>query len=296
MKLSDLLGSVMQSGMTSSTRERMTNSLGGGSLLENLGGMLGGSSSSSTRGGGGALGAGGIGGLLGNLFGEAEKIAGGKRNLAVGGLGALAGSLLGGGRRSAGGAVGGGALALLGAIAFQALKNRGGQAPTVPLGLVEPQSKEEEDELEARAELILRTMMNAAKADNRVDDEEIQRILGKVQEFGMDDEARQFLLKELRKPMETEALVQSARGQEDLAAELYSASLLAIEVDTPAEKRYLNQLASGPDPPNHGRPRRLIGSGWGGLAQRRRGAEEGNGEVCLRVEVIPPKTPWKRLI
>ena len=247
MKLSDLLGSVMQSGMTSSTRERMTNSLGGGSLLENLGGMLGGSSSSSTRGGGGALGAGGIGGLLGNLFGEAEKIAGGKRNLAVGGLGALAGSLLGGGRRSAGGAVGGGALALLGAIAFQALKNRGGQAPTVPLGLVEPQSKEEEDALEARAELILRTMMNSAKADNRVDDDEIQRILGKVQEFGMDDEARQFLLKELRKPMETEALVQSARGHEDLAAELYSASLLAIEVDTPAEKRYLNQLASGLD-------------------------------------------------
>lgn len=43
--------------------------------------------------------------------------------------------------------------------------------------------------------------------------------------------------------METEKLLAAAQGQPELAAELYGASLLAIEVDTPGEKRYLDQLA-----------------------------------------------------
>jgi uncharacterized membrane protein YebE (DUF533 family) len=49
---------------------------------------------------------------------------------------------------------------------------------------------------------------------------------------------------EMRKPMETENLVAAARGKPELAAQLYGASLLAIEVDTPAEKEYLDQLAT----------------------------------------------------
>jgi len=43
--------------------------------------------------------------------------------------------------------------------------------------------------------------------------------------------------------METASLVAAARGKPELAAELYAASLLAIEVDTPAEKEYLARLA-----------------------------------------------------
>jgi len=43
MSISDLLGSMMQSGMTSSSNQRLQNALGGGSggLPESLGGMLG---------------------------------------------------------------------------------------------------------------------------------------------------------------------------------------------------------------------------------------------------------------
>jgi uncharacterized membrane protein YebE (DUF533 family) len=37
----------------------------------------------------------------------------------------------------------------------------------------------------------------------------------------------------------------AAKGRPTLAAQIYAASLLAIEVDTPAEKRYLDQLAAG---------------------------------------------------
>jgi len=53
------------------------------------------------------------------------------------------------------------------------------------------------------------------------------------------------LKREMRKPMEMEKLLAAAKGQPELAAEMYGASLLAIEVDTPAEKRYLDQLAAG---------------------------------------------------
>jgi hypothetical protein len=37
----------------------------------------------------------------------------------------------------------------------------------------------------------------------------------------------------------------AVRGQPTLAAQIYAASLLAIEVDTPAEKKYLDQLEAG---------------------------------------------------
>ena len=48
MNISDLLGAMMQSGMSPSSEDRMKNALGGGSgggLLESLSGMLGGQSS-----------------------------------------------------------------------------------------------------------------------------------------------------------------------------------------------------------------------------------------------------------
>jgi uncharacterized membrane protein YebE (DUF533 family) len=249
MKISDLLGAVMQSGMTPSSNDRMRNSLGGGGVLESLAGMFGGAKSGGSEGPlsnlGGGGGSGGLGGLLGNILGDAGQAVGGKQNLALGGLGALAGALLGGGRRSMGGAMGSGVMALLGAIAFQALKGRGDQKPRIPLGLLEPQTEAEQEELEGHSELVLKAMINAAKADGRIDEGEIQRILGKLQESGVDDDARQFVLSEMRKPMETEKLAAAVQGQPELAAELYGASLLAIEVDTPAEKRYLDQLAAG---------------------------------------------------
>jgi uncharacterized membrane protein YebE (DUF533 family) len=135
-------------------------------------------------------------------------------------------------------------MALLGAMAYQALKNRAGQTSRVPLGLAAPQSEAEKAELASNAELVLRAMINAAKADGRVDETEIRRILGKVQESGADAQALEHLSAELKKPMETEALVAAAKGSPELAVQLYSASLLAIEVDTPQETQYLQGLAA----------------------------------------------------
>lgn len=250
MNISDVLGAMMQSGMTASSHQRLQNAFGsgGGNILESLGGMLGGQQSGGL---GGVLagmlggGGGGLGGMLGDVLSQAGQRVGGNQNLALGGLGALAGALLGGGGKSLGGALGGGLMALLGAMAFQALKGSGGRTPSVPLGLMEPQTDADRQELERHAELVLKAMINAAKADGQIDPSEVRRIVGKLQEVGMDAETQQYVMSEMKKPMETQALFAAAKGRPELAAQIYGASLLAIEVDTPAEQKYLDQLAAG---------------------------------------------------
>ncbi len=235
MGMGDLLGSIFQSGMSRSSMNRMRSSFG------RVGGDL-------------AAGAGSIGGPLGNILNEAGRLVGGNQNLALGGLGALAGAVMGS-RRGLGGAlrggIGGGAMAMLGVMAYQALKNSRSSRPNVPLGLAEPKTDEERAELERRSELVLKAMINAAKADGRIDESEMSRIIGKVQEAGADSAGLDFLKSEMGKPMDTAGLVAAGRENPELAAALYAASLLAIEVDTPAERDYLAQLADslglGPD-------------------------------------------------
>lgn len=245
MNIGDLLGSVMGAGMSRSGTGRLQRTLGGAGLP----GMSGGS----------------LGGALGGILGEVERAVGGRQNLALGGLGALAGALAGG-RRGLGGAVrgglGGGAMALLGLMAYQALKKGGAAGATpVPVGLAEPRTDAERAELALNAEVVLKAMVNAAKADGRLDEAEIGRMVGKVQEFGADRLGGDFLKAEMDKPMDTEALVAAARGKPGLAAQVYAASLLAIEVDTPAEEEYLARLgeALGLSPETCRELRRTVG-------------------------------------
>ncbi len=88
-------------------------------------------------------------------------------------------------------------------------------------------------------------MINATKADGRVDQNEVNRMMGKFSDIGVDAEGRHYLMNQLQQPMETEKLIAAAKNQPDLAAQIYAASLLAIEVDTQAEKNYLDRLATG---------------------------------------------------
>lgn len=230
MNIGEMLGAMVQSGLSPSSGQRMKNSLGGNDILERLAGMAGGGA---TPGGGGG---GGIADALSGMLGGAKGSGGG-------GLGALVGALLGGGGKSLGGAVGGGLMALLGAMAFNALKGSGQNPTAMPLGLLEPQTQDEQRQLEQGSELVLRAMINAAKSDGRVDANEINRLMSKFEEAGLDAQSRNYLMARLREPMETWDLVNAAKGQPELAAQLYAASLLAIEVDTQAEKQYLDELA-----------------------------------------------------
>jgi uncharacterized membrane protein YebE (DUF533 family) len=257
MNISDILGAVVQSGMTPSSNDRIKNSLGGGNVLDSLGSMLGGGASTPGAGGslgdmlGGILGGGrggaggGIGDMLSGMLGSAGQAVGGNQNLAVGGLGALVGALLGGGGKSVGGAVGGGVMAVLASMAFKALAGGGGQQAQVPVGLLEPQTASERQELENKSGIILRAMINAAKADGQIDQNEMDRILGKLKEAGIDEEGQRYVTDQMQTPAETDQLIAAAQGEPQLAAQIYAASLLAIEVDTQAERDYLNQLAGG---------------------------------------------------
>lgn len=115
-------------------------------------------------------------------------------------------------------------------------------ATAVIAGMRKPANAEEERQVLDVATLTIRAMINAAKADGRIDEREAQRLVGKMQEDGVTDEERNFAINEMRKPMETDAIVRAVPNQQ-VAAQIYAASLMAIEIDTDAERRYLQDLA-----------------------------------------------------
>lgn len=90
---------------------------------------------------------------------------------------------------------------------------------------------------------LVRAMIAAARADGQMDMQESQVIFDKIEALGLDDESRNLLLDEMNNPVNMDTLIQSATTPE-LAAEIYTASLLAVDVDTAAEKGYLNMLAA----------------------------------------------------
>jgi len=172
------------------------------------------------------------------------------QNAKMGGIGALAGSLLGGGSSSVKGAMGGSALAILGSLALNAYQNS--QQPDslqnspnneLMAGIREPVTPEEIQAVDAMVLLILRAMINAAKADGHIDAEEMDKIVGKAKENGLSEDEQRFIMEEINKPFNTDALVADISDPQ-VAAQIYSASLLAINVDSDLEKDYLKNLAN----------------------------------------------------
>jgi uncharacterized membrane protein YebE (DUF533 family) len=164
----------------------------------------------------------------------------------LGGLGALAGAVLGGG---AGGAARGGAMALLGTLALSALRNaQGGAAAGQPAGAQPAAGQPDATEVQAVASeegerLVLRAMIAAAKADGRIDEGEMNRIMGHLSSDDVSEAERRFVIEEVRKPLDVADLAASVRTQAQ-AAEVYAASLLAVDVDSEAERRHLRELAA----------------------------------------------------
>lgn len=91
--------------------------------------------------------------------------------------------------------------------------------------------------------MVLRAMVAAANADHRIEEDERRRILSKAEFFGLSDEERRFLHAEFDRPSSIQALVREVNGDVGLSRQVYLGSLLAIDVDTDAERFYLQQLA-----------------------------------------------------
>ena len=175
-------------------------------------------------------------------------------------LGTLGKLVLGGSKNSGPGQAGAGTNAMFGALAAQALvlakrmmageQSVGGSqsididdATAVIAGLRRPANAREEQQVRDVATLTVQAMINAAKADGHIDKQETERLVGKLREDGITDEEQRFVMEEMRKPMDTDAIVQAVPN-EQVAAQIYTASLMAINVDTDAEERYMQELAS----------------------------------------------------
>jgi len=91
------------------------------------------------------------------------------------------------------------------------------------------------------ATLLIRAMIGAAKADGIIDDAERQRILDRLQDAS--PEERAFVEAEMQKPLNLDEWLTNIPADPNLAAQIYTASLLAIELDTSAEVKYFKALA-----------------------------------------------------
>jgi uncharacterized membrane protein YebE (DUF533 family) len=107
--------------------------------------------------------------------------------------------------------------------------------PTQPLDTLEGKA------LDARANLLVRAMVAAARADGHIDAAERQKIQEYLTEQGERDAAR-WIDAELSRPLDPHVLAREVTDME-LATEVYLASLLTIEVDHFMERGYLDELA-----------------------------------------------------
>lgn len=271
MNALDILGSLVKAGMSQSGGDRL-----GKVLRQVLGGAMGGGAPGGMQAGGmqrsGAPGDG-----AGNLFDTFSKVAGAMLGGAPGqggmpGMGGssggttadilkqVAGAVLGGNAPGGNAAAGAGSMAVFGALAAQALqmaKTMMTGKPTTNLappqldhhtaviaGMQSPQTPHEHQQVMDVATLTLQAMLNAAKADGKLDADEQQRLLGKMQEDGVSEAQKQFIAAEMQRPIDLDALVRAVPN-EQVAAQIYTASLMAITVDTDIERRYMADLAAG---------------------------------------------------
>ncbi len=225
---SSVLGSVLGAAMGGGSKS------GGGGLGDLLGSVLGGAKSGAGGGSGG-----GLGGMLGSVLG------GGKTTQAQsgGGLGDLLGGVLGGGSSAQAGSRGGSDLGSL----IGAALNQFGQSEQAAQNHSQPKRFEEHSpgmvhsEACEQATFMIRAMINAAKADGRVDKQEQEKILGKLGSITQDE--IDFVKNEIAQPLDVAGFARSIpQGMEN---QIYAMSLMAIDLDANPEAQYLHQLAQG---------------------------------------------------
>ncbi len=193
---------------------------------------------------------------------------------ASGFAGGLAGSLAGGmltskrGRKFGKKALQVGGIAAVGGLAYAAWqRHRAGEASGVPasepavaslpvspgIDRFVPATADGPD-AENLGLTLLRAMIAAAQADGRLDAVEREALHARVRSLDLTDAEKLDLLGVLDRPVDLNELVRAARTPE-IASEIYAVSLLAIEIDTPEERAYLELLAA-----RLGLPKALVAS------------------------------------
>jgi uncharacterized membrane protein YebE (DUF533 family) len=218
---------------------------GSGSLQDVLGQVLaGGGSARSPRTGGGSLQD-----MLGEMLGGGATRRGAP---APGGsLQDMLGQILGGGAAgTAGGAAGGGLGGMLNELSRMSRPGGGAAEPDAGTdfgtllnqsleGFNEPRRAPSRDE-EEFAGVLLRAMVQAAKADGQIDADEKERLLGQLGDDVSRDEA-EFVRAELAREVDVDGLARAVpAGAEQ---QVYLISAMAIDLDRKSEATYLHELA-----------------------------------------------------
>ncbi|MCG8642970.1 MAG: tellurite resistance TerB family protein [Desulfobacterales bacterium] len=179
--------------------------------------------------------AGGLaGGLTSNLLTSKKGRKVGKKALKMGGIAAV-------------GALAYGAYQKYNSSKSPAIESKG-QAPApsfqpAPEGSSFLPPKNDSSGREELGLTLVRAMIAAARSDGRLDAKESQAIFQRIESLPLDPDEKSLLIEEMGRPVDVDAIVRSAKSPE-LAAEIYIASLLAIDVDTVEEQSYLAMLAA----------------------------------------------------
>jgi len=192
----------------------------------------------------------GLGGALGGLLGGSSGGLGKSDNGGIGSMlkgaggGAALAMLLGNksARKIGGKVITYGGLAALGVIAYKAYGNWQAKQAGAPQG--EPQTLDRlpAPQVELHSQGILKALVAAAKADGHVDERERELIEGEFSKLASDAETQRWLQAELNKPLDPADVARSATTQE-MAAEMYVASVLMVDEEHFMERAYLEELA-----------------------------------------------------
>ena len=196
---------------------------------------------SSTVGGGLAAGSGGLGDVLKGALGGLNSERG-KGALMGGALGLLLGNKRV--RKLGGNVLAYGGIAALGAIAYRTYAewqrtNDAQPAPDINRSAA-GQLSPAETEIHSRA--VLKALVAAAKSDGHIEERERELIETEIAGLENDPELRAWLDEELRRPLDPADVARGATTPE-LAAEIYLASALIADDQSPMERMYLDELA-----------------------------------------------------
>lgn len=180
-----------------------------------------------------------------SLLGSLSGLLSGKAGAALGGgaLGLLLGSKKG--RKMGGTVLTYGGLAALGVIAYKAYGNwQAQQSSQQQSHMPEPQTIDRipPAQAEQHSRAILIAIIAAAKADGHVDERERQLIDGEIAKLTQDPQLLSWVDQELKKPLDPAAIA-SVASTPEIAAEMYLASILAVDEENFMERAYLQELA-----------------------------------------------------
>ena len=114
--------------------------------------------------------------------------------------------------------------------------------PTPPTGSIFDMTSDPADPQTDMRLVLLRAMISAAKSDGHIDGDERARIEEQIREMQVGQEEQRYLVEQLKAPSDPIAIAKLSSCEEQ-ALEIYAASLLAVDIDTPEERRYLDRLA-----------------------------------------------------